>query len=89
MSNKEQLSKLSGELFELKELLDYQPGSIVSRTLIDKEAGSFTVFALDKGQTISKHSAPHDAIATILNGTGKFVVKGEEHLMEKGGEFGD
>ena len=79
-----QLEGLEGAPFRFSDLIDYQDGAIVSRTLIDEEAATLTVFALDQGQTISEHSAPHDAILQVVDGTGAVTIDGEEYALEAG-----
>ena len=56
------------------ELVDYQNNSIVSRTILDKETGSVTVFAFDKGQGLSEHTTPFDALVQILDGEAEVVI---------------
>lgn len=68
----------------LAELLDYQDGAIVSRTLLDTETATLTVFALDAGQRISEHSAPHDALLQVVDGTASVTLDGEEHELQRG-----
>jgi quercetin dioxygenase-like cupin family protein len=63
---------------DLAKLVDYQEGSIVSRAVIDKEVGTVTIFAFDKGQKLSTHSAPFDALVQILEGQGLVVIEGRE-----------
>ena len=79
-----QLEALEGAPFRFSDLIDHQDGAIVSRTLIDEEAATLTVFALDQGQTISEHSAPHDAILQVVDGTGAVTIDGEEYALEAG-----
>ncbi len=69
----------SGEMppakaLELKDLVAYQPGAIVSRTLVDKESGTITLFAFDAGQRLSEHTAPFDALVTILDGKAELII---------------
>lgn len=52
----------------LVDLVNYQEGSVVSKTLIDKQTGTVTLFAFDKGQGLSEHTAPFDAMVCILDG---------------------
>ncbi len=82
MTKENEFSNLSKKI-NLKNLLDYQKGAIVSRTLIDKNSGTLTIFALDKGQSISEHSAPHDAIAHILEGKCEFTIENKKYSLEK------
>ena len=61
----------------LADLINYQEGSIVSCTLIDKKAGTVTVFAFDEGQGLSEHTAPYDAIVYIIDGEAEIVISGK------------
>lgn len=79
-----ELTVPAGEPFEFADLIDYQEGAIVSRTLIDEEAATLTAFALDEGQTISEHAAPHVAILRVVDGTGRVTIDGAEHAVEAG-----
>ena len=58
--------QLVAEVSNLLGLIDYQDGSVVSRTLIDKKAGTVTLFAFDNGQGLSEHTAPYDALVYVL-----------------------
>ena len=68
----------------LKDLVAYQEGQVVSKTLVQNEKVSMTIFSFDKGEEISSHSAGGDAMVTILDGKGKFTVGGVEYVLEKG-----
>lgn len=57
-------------------LVAYQPGTVVSRTLIKKSAGTATVFAFDAGQGLSEHTAPFDALVLILDGRSRWTIDG-------------
>lgn len=78
------LDELAGGVFGVSDLLDYQAGAVVSRTLVDTEAATVTVFALDEGQTISEHSAPHEAILQVLDGTATVEIGDEEYEVSQG-----
>ncbi|HOW98168.1 MAG TPA: cupin domain-containing protein [Kiritimatiellia bacterium] len=58
-------------------LADYQAGAVVSRTILSKKAGTVTVFAFDKGQGLSTHSAPYDAMVWILDGEARITISGK------------
>lgn len=60
--------------FKMDELVEYQQGSIVSRTLIDRDTGTVTLFAFDRGQSLSEHTAPFDAIIMVLDGTASITI---------------
>ncbi|HLN45113.1 MAG TPA: cupin domain-containing protein [Candidatus Sulfotelmatobacter sp.] len=75
--------KLEGKATPLLELIDYQADSIVSRTIIDKEAGTVTAFAFDKDQGLSEHTAPYDAIVQILEGEARVTVSGRPIIVKQ------
>ncbi len=77
--NIEKKAKLS-----LADQIDYQPGQVISKTLVQNEMVSMTLFAFDQGEEISTHAAGGDAMVTVLDGTGKFTVGGEEFLLSAG-----
>ena len=64
--------------------VEAQPGQIVSRTLVQNELMSMTLFAFEKGEEISTHAAGGDAMVTVLEGTGRFTVGGKEHFCHAG-----
>ena len=78
--------KLIGHQASTDDLLDYQEGSIVSRTLIDKKTGTVTVFAFDEGQGLSEHTAPFDALVHIIDGEAEITISGRA-IQVKGGEM--
>lgn len=85
MKNKdsENPKKLVAQATRLIDLIDYQEGSVVSRTLIDKKAGTVTLFAFDDGQGLSEHTAPYDALIYLLEGEANVVISGKPiHMME-------
>ena len=69
---------------QLKDLVDYQKGQVVSKTLVQNERVSMTIFSFDKGEEISTHAAGGDAMVTVLEGTGRFTVGGEVFLLNAG-----
>ncbi len=72
------------KLENMNDLVDYQDGSIVSRTLIKKETGTVTLFAFSKGQALSEHTAPFDAMVHILSGKAEITISGELNNVESG-----
>jgi quercetin dioxygenase-like cupin family protein len=69
------------------ELVEYQKGSIVSRTLVKHKAGSISVFAFDTGEELSEHTVPCDAMVYLIEGTGDFTVDGASHHVSEGELF--
>lgn len=68
----------------LRNEVAYQDGQVVSKTLVQNELVSMTVFSFDKGEEISSHSSDGDAMVTVLEGTGKITVGGEEFILTEG-----
>ena len=69
---------------ELAEQVEYKKGQVISKTLVQNDKISMTVFSFDKDEEISTHAAAGDAMVTVLDGTGKFTVGGEVFLLSKG-----
>ncbi len=75
--------KTVGQALRLADLVDYQAGSIVSRTIIDKKTGTVTLFAFDEGQGLSEHTTPFDALVYLIDGQAEVVISGKTlHLKE-------
>ena len=79
------MNKMTEKVTKLAELLSYQDGSIVSREIIKKDTGTVTAFAFDKGQGLSEHTAPFDAMVYILDGKASIRI-GEGLFEVKAGE---
>ncbi|MCQ2514566.1 MAG: cupin domain-containing protein [Ruminococcus sp.] len=69
---------------ELKNLVEYQEGQVVSKTLVQNELVSMTIFSFDKGEEISTHAAGGDAMVTVLEGTGRFTIGGDVFILNQG-----
>ncbi len=80
----DQLDEIGRQVIELGELVKYQPGAIVSRTLVDKDAVTLTLFAFDKDQTLSEHTSPHSAILQVLEGSTKVTIDGKGYDLDQG-----
>ncbi len=68
----------------LKDLVDYQEGQVVSKTLVQNNCVSMTVFSFDKGEEISTHASGGDAMVTVLDGTGRFTVGDQVFILNEG-----
>ena len=77
---------LGGEIAKVVDLVNYQDGSIVSREIVRRPAGSVTVFAFDEGQTLSEHTAPFDALVQVVEGVVEITIAGRTHRLQ-GGEM--
>ena len=72
------------EILTLKDQVEYRQGQVVSKTLAQNNAVSITLFSFDKDEEISTHAAGGDAMVTVLEGTGRFTVGGQEFLLHEG-----
>jgi quercetin dioxygenase-like cupin family protein len=68
----------------LSGLIEYQQGSVVSQTLLERKTGTVTLFAFDKGQGLSEHTAPFDAMVLVVEGEGEITISGEAHEVLAG-----
>jgi len=71
-------------VINLSNEISYQPGQIVSKTLVQNEAVGLTLFAFDQGEQISTHEASGDALVTILDGVGRITLDSTPHEMQTG-----
>jgi len=88
MSSRQAQSKREmpiAEVVRLIDLVNYQEGAVVSRTLVNRGTGTVTLFAFDEGQGLSEHTAPFDALAHLLEGEAEISVSGKP-LPTKAGE---
>jgi len=69
---------------DLAGAVDYQEGSVVSRTIIKKKTGTVTVFAFDEGQGLSEHTAPFDALVHVVDGEATITVSGNTFAVGDG-----
>jgi quercetin dioxygenase-like cupin family protein len=77
-------SGLAAKVSNLLELIDYQEGSVVSRTIIDKKTGTVTLFAFDQNQGLSEHTAPFDALVYVLEGEVNIAISGKPLKLTQG-----
>lgn len=72
------------QVARLVDLVDYQEGSVVSRTLIDKKAGTVTLFAFGESQGLSEHTAPFDALVHLVDGEAEITISGKAFHLRAG-----
>ena len=68
----------------LSGLVDYQKDSIVSSEIVGKQAGTITLFAFDRGQGLSPHSAPFDAFVYVVEGRAEITIEDKKHVLDAG-----
>lgn len=80
MEKNKRISKVE----KLEDLIDYQEASVVSRTLIDKKAGTVTLFAFGEQQGLSEHTAPYDAMVYVVGGEAEVTISGKAYRLKEG-----
>lgn len=81
---KSENKELIGRVLKFIDLVDYQEGAVVSRTIVDKKTGTVTLFAFDECQGLSEHTAPFDALVYLLDGEAEIVISGEAFRVKAG-----
>lgn len=71
-------------IMELKDQVEYQEGQVVSKTLVQNDAVSVTLFAFESQEEISTHASGGDAMVTVLEGKGRFTIDGKEYVLSTG-----
>ncbi len=72
------------EVYKINGAIDYQDGGIVSKQVIKNSAGNITLFAFDKGQGLSEHTAPFDAVVQVIDGESEVIIGGKKHAVREG-----
>ena len=80
LSNKDLLAKA----ISIAALVDYQGGTVVSRTIIDRNTGTVTLFAVDKGQGLSEHTVPYDALVHVIDGEAIVTISSQNKPIKTG-----
>ncbi len=83
-TKKKPMESTAGRVFQLGELVSYQKGAIVSREIISQKTGTVTVFAFDRGQQLSEHTAPFDAMVVGVDGDAEVFIGGEPNRIKSG-----
>ena len=78
------MKPIAGQAATLNDLIAYQEGAVVSKELMRQEKGTLTLFAFDKGQGLSQHTAPFDAFVYILDGQAQITISGKAHDLTAG-----
>lgn len=78
------MDKIETEPLAMKELTTYQSEAIVSRTLLNRNGGTATMFAFDQGQALSEHTAPYDALIIAIDGKADIALSGNRYSIEEG-----
>jgi len=84
MSNETQNTDTVPRVEQLAGMVEYQEGSVISRAIIKKKTGSVTLFAFEKGEELSEHTAPFDAFVHVLDGEVEIRISGKAHQLKQG-----
>jgi quercetin dioxygenase-like cupin family protein len=76
--------ELKAKTIRLEDLIEYQEGAVVSREIIRKDTGTVTIFAFDKGEGLSEHTAPFDAMVQVIDGRAEITISGNKNLVDEG-----
>jgi quercetin dioxygenase-like cupin family protein len=76
--------ELKGKVLSLKDLVNYADGTVASRMIVSRKAGNITLFSFDENEGLSEHTAPFDAVVTILEGECEVWVAGQTYRMKEG-----
>jgi quercetin dioxygenase-like cupin family protein len=79
------MDEYKGKPLNLKDEIAYAAGAVISKTLLKKETGNITLFSFDKGQGLSEHTSPFDAVVQVVEGEGAFIIDGEMQTVKEGG----
>jgi quercetin dioxygenase-like cupin family protein len=71
-------------IFTFKESVEYADGAIVSKTVVKKQTGNISLFAFDKGEALSEHTAPFDAMIQVVDGEGEIIIGGKSFFLDAG-----
>jgi quercetin dioxygenase-like cupin family protein len=80
-------NEYKGKIVDLAGGVDYAPGSVVSKTILDRKTGTLTLFAFDAGQGLSEHTSPYDATVQVVDGAAELIVGGKPNRVAKGQLF--
>jgi quercetin dioxygenase-like cupin family protein len=73
-----------GKAFSFNDSVEYSEGGIVSKTVLKKESGNISLFSFDKGEALSEHAAPFDAVIQVVDGKGEVIIGGKSNILETG-----
>lgn len=81
------MSDFKNRALDLKKEITYAEGAVISKILLKKDTGNITLFSFDKGQGLSEHTSPYDAVVQVVEGEGAFIVAGDLKTIKEGEMF--
>ena len=76
--------ELKARILKAEDLIEYQKGAVVSKEILHKSTGTVTIFAFDKGEGLSEHTAPFEAIVQVIDGKAEVNISGKKNILERG-----
>jgi quercetin dioxygenase-like cupin family protein len=76
--------ELKARILKAENLIEYQKGAVVSKEILRKGTGTVTIFAFDKGEGLSEHTAPFDAMVQLIDGKAEITISGKKNILETG-----
>jgi quercetin dioxygenase-like cupin family protein len=73
-----------GKVLNLEEMVEYSSGGVISKQILKNQSGNITLFSFDKGQGLTEHTAPFDAVVQVLDGIAQITIAGNPNLVKKG-----
>lgn len=73
-----------GKVLNLEEMVEYSSGGVISKQVLKNQSGNITLFSFDKGQGLTEHTAPFDAIVQVLDGEAQITIGGNPNIVRKG-----
>ncbi|MDP3916242.1 MAG: cupin domain-containing protein [Bacteroidota bacterium] len=73
-----------GKVLNLEEMVEYSSGGVISKQVLKNPSGNITMFSFDKGQGLTEHTAPFDAVVQVLDGEAQITIGGNPNLVKKG-----
>lgn len=73
-----------GKVLNLEEMVEYSSGGVISKQVMKNQSGNITLFSFDKGQGLTEHTAPFDAVVQVLDGEAQIIIGGNYNLVKKG-----
>ena len=73
-----------GKVLNLEKMVEYSSGGVISKQVLKNQSGNITLFSFDKGQGLTEHTAPFDAVVQVLDGEAQIIIGGNPNLVRKG-----
>lgn len=73
-----------GKVLNLEEMVEYSSGGVISKQVLKNQSGNITLFSFDKGQGLTEHTAPFDAVVQVLDGEAQIIIGGNPNIVRKG-----